>query len=76
MLYKREQFTPANARPVDMSIIDDMEAKPERPFHAISSMEVEEGLKNTSNFSAPGPDHVSTFICTTNTLQYCPEPQG
>ena len=44
-----------------MSIIDDMEAKPECPFHPISSMEVEEGLKNTSNFSAPGPDHVSWF---------------
>lgn len=57
----QEQFTPANARQVDMSLLDDMEQLPERKFAPMSPAELRDVLAATSNFSAPGPDHVSWF---------------
>ncbi|EKM56464.1 uncharacterized protein PHACADRAFT_91700, partial [Phanerochaete carnosa HHB-10118-sp] len=57
----QQQFTPTNGRPVDMTIADEMEQLEERAFPPMSRTEMQEALKGTSNFSAPGPDHVSWF---------------
>ncbi|KIP08670.1 hypothetical protein PHLGIDRAFT_68997, partial [Phlebiopsis gigantea 11061_1 CR5-6] len=57
----QEQFTPGTARAVDPSILDDIPQREERSFPAISCVEVRDALRDTSNFSAPGPDHASWF---------------
>ncbi|KAI0685244.1 hypothetical protein BC835DRAFT_1249091, partial [Cytidiella melzeri] len=57
----REQFTPANPRPVDMSLLDEIPQQQERDFPPFSKLEVREALADTSNFSTPGPDHASWF---------------
>ncbi|KIP01610.1 hypothetical protein PHLGIDRAFT_38563, partial [Phlebiopsis gigantea 11061_1 CR5-6] len=57
----QDQFTPRNAREVDPSILEDMPQKEERAFPPFSCVEVREALRDTSNFSAAGPDHASWF---------------
>ncbi|KAI0091926.1 hypothetical protein BDY19DRAFT_871603, partial [Irpex rosettiformis] len=57
----QEQFTPSNPKQVDPSIIDSIPQAEERSFPPISEREIRETLKDTSNFSAPGPDHLSWF---------------
>lgn len=57
----QEQFTPANARPVDMTLLDEIPQLPERLFPAFSPAELHDAIAATSNFSAPGPDHISWF---------------
>lgn len=52
----QEQFTPANPRPVDMSLLDEIEQLPERQFDYFSPAELGEALAGTSDSSAPGPD--------------------
>ena len=57
----QEQFTPANPRPVDRSILEEFDQMPERSFAPISAEEVVENLRECSNMSAPGPDRVSWY---------------
>ncbi|KAI0688237.1 hypothetical protein BC835DRAFT_1229842, partial [Cytidiella melzeri] len=57
----QEQFTPANPRRVDMSLLDEIPQQQEREFPPFSKLEVREALARTSNFSTPGPDHASWF---------------
>ncbi|GJE94756.1 hypothetical protein PsYK624_109280 [Phanerochaete sordida] len=75
----QDQFTPANPRGVDFSVLDAMPQQDERPFAQISCAEVREALRDTSNFSAPGPDHISWFwlkrIVADNSECTCDNPQ-
>lgn len=57
----QEQFTPANPRPVDMSLLDEFPQLPERPMAPISAAEIREALAGTGNFSAAGPDHIGWY---------------
>lgn len=57
----QDQFTPANPQPIDQSLLDEVDALEERDFPDFSRQELREALAKTSNFSAPGPDHVSWF---------------
>ncbi|EMD32783.1 hypothetical protein CERSUDRAFT_58099, partial [Gelatoporia subvermispora B] len=58
----QEQFYPARAAPVDLSIIDEFPQMAVREFPPISQFEIFEHVADTSNFSAPGPDHCGWFF--------------
>lgn len=57
----QEQFTPAAPPPVDLSILQELRQLPERPFPPFSRAEFQDCLRDTSNTSAPGPDHLTWF---------------
>lgn len=57
----QNQFTPANPHPVDESFLDSVPQLPERDFPPIAIAEIADSLRDTSNSSAPGPDHISWF---------------
>lgn len=57
----QEQFTPANPREVDLSLLDEFEQAHTREFPPMSAAEMRDALARTSNHSAPGPDHVSWY---------------
>lgn len=57
----QQQFTPANPRPADPGLLDEIPQQPERDFKPISTFEITEQLQTTSNTSVPGPDHLSWF---------------
>lgn len=57
----QEQFTPTNPRQTDPRIVEEIPQLEERSFPPISENEIIEALRSTSNFSAPGPDHLSWF---------------
>ncbi|CCM06241.1 uncharacterized protein FIBRA_08490 [Fibroporia radiculosa] len=45
----QEQFTPANPKPVDMRVVEQMSQWPERDFVSFSKLELEEALATMSN---------------------------
>ncbi|KAI0071916.1 hypothetical protein K474DRAFT_1562907, partial [Panus rudis PR-1116 ss-1] len=53
----QNQFTPSNPREVDLTFIQEIPQKPVRDFPSISVRELFEAIRDTSNTSAPGPDH-------------------
>ncbi|KAI0081065.1 hypothetical protein K474DRAFT_1579546, partial [Panus rudis PR-1116 ss-1] len=53
----QRQFTPNNPCPIDASLFDEIPQRQEREFPPISRREIFDALQNTSNTSAPGPDH-------------------
>lgn len=55
------QFTPPNPRPVDISMVSEIPQLPERSFSPITEKEFRDCLRDTSNRSAPGPDHLTWF---------------
>ena len=57
----QEQFTPVNPRRVDMSILEEVPQQDKRTFPRFAVSELQEALRSTSNFAAPGPDNVSRF---------------
>lgn len=57
----QNQFTPAQPRPVDLTILDEIPQLPERSFPPMSRAEFTDALRTTSNTSAPGPDNISWY---------------
>ncbi|KAI0070750.1 hypothetical protein K474DRAFT_1565768, partial [Panus rudis PR-1116 ss-1] len=53
----QNQFTPVHPHPVDLTIMDEYPQANSRDFPPISVREIFEALQDTSNSSAPGPDH-------------------
>lgn len=53
-----KQFTPLERRPIDNSVIDDIPDMPQQHMLVIFNMLLVKALAETSNFSAPDPDHV------------------
>ncbi|KAI0076695.1 hypothetical protein K474DRAFT_1574267, partial [Panus rudis PR-1116 ss-1] len=53
----QNQFTPPHPPPVDLMIVNEFPQANARGFPPISIREIFEALQDTSNSSAPGPDH-------------------
>ncbi|KAL7283508.1 hypothetical protein ACG7TL_002941 [Trametes sanguinea] len=53
-----QTFHAAAERPVDLSILDEIPAKPTRTCHPISIAEIEDAIRSVSTSSTPGWDHL------------------
>ncbi|KAI0073444.1 hypothetical protein K474DRAFT_1603362 [Panus rudis PR-1116 ss-1] len=56
----QNQFTPINPHPVDLTCVEEIPQILCRDFPPISIREIFEALQDTSNSSAPGPDHCAS----------------
>ena len=72
----QEQFMPANQRVVDVHILNEYPQKEELSFPLIGEAEIMDNLRDTSNTSSPGPDHLNWLWLKWTAERKIPQQEG